>query len=138
MFCVLSKLFWFVAAPTNAFLALCILGVLVTFTRWQKTSHALLVLGATGLILIGTTPLPRAIVRPLEDRFPQNTNLATPVTGIIVLGGTIGMARGQVRFTEGAARLTTAVALARSNREDRKSTRLNSSHRNTSRMPSSA
>lgn len=119
MFFIASKLFWFVAAPTNLFLILSGLGFAALFTRWQKLARGLLAAGAAGLVVIGTTPLPRALVRPLENRFAQNMDEATPIAGIIVLGGTISSSRGQVRFTDGAARLTKAVALARLHPEAR-------------------
>ncbi|MGL4729871.1 MAG: YdcF family protein [Bosea sp. (in: a-proteobacteria)] len=113
MFFVASKLFWFVAAPTNALLLVCMAGVVLSFTRWSRTSRALLVIGASGLILISATPFPKWILRPLEDRFAQNIDDKAPITGIIVLGGAVGSSRGQVRFTDAAGRMTEAARLAK-------------------------
>jgi uncharacterized SAM-binding protein YcdF (DUF218 family) len=113
MFFVASKLFWFVAAPTNALLLICMAGLGLSLTRFARTSHALLAVGAAGLILISATPFPKWILRPLEDRFAQNTDEHTPINGIIVLGGAVGSARGQVRFTDAAGRMTEAARLAR-------------------------
>jgi uncharacterized SAM-binding protein YcdF (DUF218 family) len=119
MFFIASKLFWFVAAPTNALLLICMAGIGLAFTRFRRLSHGLLVAGAAGLVLISATPFPKWILRPLEDRFPQNRDERTPIAGIIVLGGAIGMQRGQVRFTEAAGRMTEAVRLARLHPEAR-------------------
>ncbi len=113
MFFIASKLFWFVAAPTNALLLICMAGLGLSLTRFRRTAHVLLALGAAGLVLIGASPLHRLVQRPLEDRFPQNLDETTPVTGIIVLGGAVGSSRGQVRFTEAAGRMTEAVRLAK-------------------------
>jgi uncharacterized SAM-binding protein YcdF (DUF218 family) len=112
MFFIASKLFWFVAAPTNALLLTCIAGLALAFTRFRRHSQGLLVVGAAGLVLIAATPFPKWILRPLEDRFPQNLDERRPITGIIVLGGAIGTQRGQIRFTEAAGRMTEAVRLA--------------------------
>jgi uncharacterized SAM-binding protein YcdF (DUF218 family) len=112
MFFILSKLFWFVAAPTNALLILAGLGLLAAFMRWSRTALWLMGMATAGLILIAATPLPRAAVRPLEDRFAQNLDVTHPITGIIVLGGAISSSRGQIRFSDAASRMTMAVALA--------------------------
>jgi uncharacterized SAM-binding protein YcdF (DUF218 family) len=113
MFFIASKLFWFVAAPTNALLLISMAGLGLSLTRLRRTAHFLLAIGAAGLVLISATPFPKWILRPLEDRFAQNRDEATPVTGIIVLGGAVGSARGQVRFTDAAGRMTEAARLAR-------------------------
>ena len=65
------------------------------------------------LILLAFSPLPRALIRPLEDRFPQQDAAKGPVTGIVVLGGAVGMARGDVVLNASASRMTKAVELAR-------------------------
>jgi uncharacterized SAM-binding protein YcdF (DUF218 family) len=100
-------------APSVLFLSLSALGALALFSRFRRTARALVTLGVAGLVLFAVSPLPRALVRALEDRFPLNTDEARPIAGIIVLGGAVGSARGQVSFTDAAARMTTAVALAR-------------------------
>lgn len=112
MFFILSKIFWFFAAPSALFLGIAVLGVLALFTRFRRLARALLVVGVCGLALFAASPLPRALVRPLEDRFPQNRDDGRPVAGIIVLGGAIGSSRDQITFTDAAARMTAAVSLA--------------------------
>ncbi len=53
------------------------------------------------------------MVRPLENRFPQQDAATAPVAGVIVLGGAIGVARGDIVMNYAAARMTKAVELAR-------------------------
>nr|WP_244669223.1 YdcF family protein [Rhodobium orientis] len=54
---------------------------------------------------------------PLESRFPRVTEVVTPPTGIVVLGGAVDTVRterhGQVALAESAERVTAAAALAR-------------------------
>jgi uncharacterized SAM-binding protein YcdF (DUF218 family) len=114
MFFMLSKLFWFIAAPTNLCVVVLCTGMLLTFSRWQRAGRALILSGGLMLVLIAISPLPRAMVRPLEDRFAQvPITDSAKIDGIVVLGGAIGSGRGQVRFSEAASRMTYAAALAK-------------------------
>ncbi|WOJ89945.1 YdcF family protein [Methylocapsa polymorpha] len=117
MFFVVSKIFWLVAEPLSLLVVLGVLGVLLGFTRFARAGRALTA-GAMVLLAIGLlTPLGAALLRPLEDRFPLPAADSPPPTGIIVLGGSISPAkteaRDQIILTDAAARLTTAVELAR-------------------------
>jgi uncharacterized SAM-binding protein YcdF (DUF218 family) len=114
MFFVLSKLFWFIAAPTNQMVILLCCGALLTLSRWNRFGRWITGAAVIGLVLIAASPLPRALVRPLEDRFAQvpETDIRK-IDGIVVLGGAIGSGRGQVRFSEAASRMTYAAALAK-------------------------
>lgn len=114
MFFYLSKLLGFFAAPTHLAICLMLLGLVLGWTRLARFSRLPLFAGLALLVLAAASPLPRLLARPLEDRFPgPATTDARPVAGIIVLGGAIGEARGQITFTRAAARMTEAVALAR-------------------------
>ena len=65
------------------------------------------------LTLQAFSPLPRAVIRPLEDRFPRQDAAKGPVTGIVVLGGAIGRGRGEVTMNGSGARMTKAAEIAR-------------------------
>ena len=68
---------------------------------------------AAVLVALAFSPLPRILMRPLEDRFPQQAVHSGKVDGIIVLGGAIGVAREDIVLNNAAARMTKAVELAR-------------------------
>lgn len=113
MFFVLSKLVWFVLSPVNLSILLALLAALLAFTRLARMARWLGVTALGLLALMAFSPLPRLVMWPLENRFPQQDAARGPVAGIIVLGGAIGVARGDVVMTSAAARMTKAVELAR-------------------------
>jgi uncharacterized SAM-binding protein YcdF (DUF218 family) len=114
VFFYVSKIVWFFASPTNFLVVLGVAGAALLFTRWKRLGRALATAAALGLVAIGFSPLGKVIARPLEDRFPQREpGDGRAVHGIMVLGGAIGFARGQVTFNEAAARMVTAVELAK-------------------------
>ncbi|AMJ63097.1 YdcF family protein [Bosea sp. PAMC 26642] len=113
MFFTLSKIVWFVLSPINLVVLLAAFAGLLAFTRFARAARWLGALALTGLVLLSFSPLPRMLVRPLEDRFPQQNAAKGPVAGVIVLGGAIGVARGDVVLNYAAARMTKAVELAR-------------------------
>ncbi|MGH6822677.1 MAG: YdcF family protein [Methylocella sp.] len=117
MFFTASKIFWFVAEPVPLAIFVGVLGVLLGFTRFARAGRALMA-GAIIALAVGLlTPLGALLLRPLEERFPQPPTNIPPPAGIIVLGGALDTerseARGQVYLTTDAARMTTAVVLAR-------------------------
>jgi uncharacterized SAM-binding protein YcdF (DUF218 family) len=111
MFFNASKLFWFLAAPTNALVLLTLLGALLAFTRFARPARWLVLFAAFSFLMAGMSPLPFWLMRPLEDRFPK-VALTGPVDGIIVLGGAIGTTRGMTSLNDAAARMTDSAALA--------------------------
>jgi uncharacterized SAM-binding protein YcdF (DUF218 family) len=113
MFFTLSKIAWFVLSPVNLVILLAAFAGLLAFTRFARAARWLGLVALTGLLLLSFSPLPRMLVRPLEDRFPQQDAARGPVAGVIVLGGAIGVARGDVVLNYAAARMTKAVELAR-------------------------
>lgn len=113
MFFVPSKIFWLLAAPTNLLTMLALIGVVALFTPWTRTGRLVVTVAVIGLFLLAATPLSRIIIRVLEDRFPVASDEGRRIDGIIVLGGAVGFARGKIKFTEEASRLTAAIALAR-------------------------
>lgn len=113
MFFTLSKLVWFVASPVNLAILLAFAAALLGFTRFARPARWVGLVALAGLALMAFSPLPRLIVWPLENRFPQQPVASGPVAGVIVLGGAIGVARGDVVMTSAAARMTKTVELAR-------------------------
>ncbi len=113
MFFVLSKLVWFVLSPVNLAILLAGLAALLAFTRFARPARWIGLISLIALGLMAFSPLPRAVLRPLEDRFPQQDARKGPVTGIVVLGGAVGMSRGDVAMNASASRMTKAVELAR-------------------------
>lgn len=112
MFYIVSKLFWFIAAPTNLLLLCATAGVLCLYTRFARTGRLLVTVGVASLLLLSFTPLARIMIRPLDDRFPQVQDDKTPIHGIVVLGGAIYHGRNRVQLNEAAERMTEAVRLA--------------------------
>jgi uncharacterized SAM-binding protein YcdF (DUF218 family) len=108
-----SKIVWFFLNPTNCLVLLGAAGAVLLFTRRRRLGRTIVAFAAIGLLVIGFSPIPKLLMRPLEDRFPAFVEDTRPVDGIIVLGGAIGFGRGQVAFNEAASRMTAALDLAK-------------------------
>jgi len=113
MFFYASKLVWFLTAPSTFLTLTAAVGAVLLFTRLFRAGRVLVALAALGFVLFGSSPLPRLMIRTLEDRFPPPADLNQPVDGNIVLGGALDYRRGQTRLTDSGVRMTTALALAR-------------------------
>lgn len=114
MFFTLSKLFWLMAAPSSLMLILGVLGVALLATRWGRLASKLMACAILGLLLVGASPLPFLLIRPLEDRFPTpNLSAGARVDGIIILGGAIGYGRDRLKLNDAGVRMTEGLALAR-------------------------
>jgi uncharacterized SAM-binding protein YcdF (DUF218 family) len=117
VFFLLSKALWFFTEPTNLFVAVGLIGVLLLPTRWERAGRRLLVFSVALLAICAWSPLGRALLFPLEERFPAWTGLAEAPAGIIVLGGAIdpaiSTARGHPALSEAAERMTVALELSR-------------------------
>jgi uncharacterized SAM-binding protein YcdF (DUF218 family) len=117
MFFYLSKILWWVAAPSNVLIGLVVIGALLLFTRWNRGGRRLVAFSALGLLVCGMAPIGIMLARPLENRFPIVSPEMPPPTGIIVLGGSIDQVTtaargGQVVIGAAGSRITEAVALA--------------------------
>jgi uncharacterized SAM-binding protein YcdF (DUF218 family) len=119
MFFVLSKILWFLASPVNLAILGLLLASLLAFTRFSGPARWLGLVSAVVLVLLAFSPLARIVMRPLEDRFPQQAVMSGKVDGIIVLGGAIGVARGDIALNNAASRMTKAVELARAHPQAR-------------------
>lgn len=116
MYYYASKLLWFVLEPTNAFVFLALIGLLLP-GRARRAGRAMALFGVAGLIIAGMSPLATLMLRPLEEHFPAYSDTGEPVTGAIILGGAlvpeITLARGQAALHEAAERLTAIAELSR-------------------------
>src|ERR1700746_4019157 len=117
MFFVLSKMLGFFAAPSNLFISIGLLGLVLLFTRFTRLASCLVVPSLVLLAIAGLSPLGNALILPLEERFPPWDASRGAPDGIVVLGGAITLdvsaARGAVALNEAAERITAAAELAR-------------------------
>lgn len=112
----LSKLVEIFLTPSNVVALLGGLGVLCLLARFKRVGQVLLVASTILLIVGGWSPLGRAALMVLEDRFPQ-PQLGQPITGIIMLGGAVDThitaERGQPTLNEAGERITAVADLSR-------------------------
>ncbi len=117
MFFVLSKVAGFFAVPSNLFMVLGFVGLIVSMTRFARTGFALAVVSLVMLGIMGLTPLGNALILPLEERFPAWDEARGAPDGIVVLGGSVdtlvSLTRKEIALNEAGERMTAAVALAR-------------------------
>jgi uncharacterized SAM-binding protein YcdF (DUF218 family) len=118
MFFVLAKVLGFFALPSNVFVALGLIGILLQATRFARVGLKLAGACLVLLALFGWTPLGNMLILPLEQRFPAwNEGAGHPPDGIVVLGGVfdtpVSQARGEIALTDAAERVTVVAELAR-------------------------
>ena len=118
MFFSLSKLFWFVATPSNALTLAVLAGALLALaTRLRRFGLGLAAAGALGLLIGGFSPLANWVIIPLEERFPAFSESDGPIEGVVVLGGSFqageSLARGQATLNEAGERIVALADLAR-------------------------
>ena len=113
---LVSKLVEFLLLPSNLIGFLAGIGVLALVLRRPRLSRAALVLATLLLMVGGWSPLGRAALMALEDRFPQPP-LTEPITGIVMLGGAVDThitaERGQATLNEAGERITAVAELSR-------------------------
>jgi len=121
MFFILAKILGFFSMPSNVLMALGLIGVVLTASRFARAGRRIAV---TALILLGVagwSPFGNAIILPLEERFPAwdsspDAARGAPA-GIISLGGAldtvVSPVRGEVALNEAAERMTAIAELAR-------------------------
>jgi uncharacterized SAM-binding protein YcdF (DUF218 family) len=117
MFFFLAKVLGFFALPSNIFVSLGVIGILLMATRFARAGRRLAVAALILLALFGLSPLGNAIILPLEERFPPWDAARGAPAGIISLGGAldtvVSPARGEVALNEAAERMTAIAELAR-------------------------
>ncbi len=116
MFFFLSKLLGAVFQPVN-FIALAFgAGLLLWLVGWPRTGRAMVGVSTIVLLVCCFSPLSSALLRLLEDRFPNPPQDMAAPAGIIVLGGAMNeemsQARGEFSMNQAASRMTAGVALA--------------------------
>ena len=113
---LVSKLVEFLLLPSNLIGFLAGIGVLALVLRRPRLSRAALVLAGLLLMVGGWSPLGRAALMALEDRFPQPP-LTEPIAGIVMLGGAVDThitaERGQPTLNEAGERITAVAELSR-------------------------
>jgi hypothetical protein len=117
MFFILSKTVGFLAYPSNAFVLLGLLGLVLLATRLRRTGVWLM---GTSLVLLavgGWSPLGNIHIEPLELSFPPSDASRVTPDGIIVLGGgivpAVSATRNEPQVNDAAERLLVFAALAR-------------------------
>jgi uncharacterized SAM-binding protein YcdF (DUF218 family) len=117
MFFVLAKVLGFFALPSNIFISLGLLGLLLMATRFAQAGRRLAVIALILIALFGLSPLGNALILPLEERFPPWDASRGAPAGIISLGGAldtvVSPVRGEVALNEAAERMTAVAELAR-------------------------
>ena len=117
VFFFLAKILGFFALPSNIFISLGLLGVVLMATRFARAGRRLAVTALILIALFGLSPLGNAIILPLEERFPPWDASRGAPAGIISLGGAldtvVSPARGEVALNEAAERMTAIAELAR-------------------------
>ena len=116
MFFVASKLLQTFLLPSNMIGLLTLVGLFLMRSRWPRLGRSLLLGSGLLLVVVGWSPIGRAALATLENRFPQPA-VQGDVAGIIVLGGEINthisFDRKTVALTDAGERLTAAAELER-------------------------
>ena len=86
MFFVLSKIFWTLLQPLNAFCVLGAAGILAKI-RWPKAGNRMVLTALALIIAFGVLPVGPWLMISLERQYPTPTILPDKVDGIVVLGG---------------------------------------------------
>ncbi|MFC0283618.1 YdcF family protein [Camelimonas abortus] len=114
MFFAISKVAGFFLTPSNCLVLLSAAAALALLAGRRRTGAVFAVLAGLGLVIFGFSPAANLLLRPLENRFPAvATESLERVDGIVVLGGSAQLVRGQARLGEAGARITATLALAR-------------------------
>jgi len=123
MFFYLSKVFWFLISPGNAFLLVLLLGLVLRSTRFTRTGKWLVRFAVVFALLVTFVPIGSHMFKALEDRFPVPEQLPQRIDGIVVLGGIIDPSMSAIHKSPviGGAieRITVSAKLARSHPEAR-------------------
>ena len=117
MFYYASKILWFFATPSNLLIILIVIGALLAMTRrFRRAGAALALIVGIGTLVVGLSPVSSYLMLPLENRFPAYRDDGRPVTGIILLGGSVeaekSLSRGMLIANEAAERVLGTIALA--------------------------
>jgi uncharacterized SAM-binding protein YcdF (DUF218 family) len=113
---ILSRIAGIIFTPSDFFLLLLILGLLLQGTRWRGLGKGLVIAVTLSFLLVFFLPLDNWLATPLENRF-HRPPWPAHVDGMIVLGGgengAVLAARGVMGPSAGESRLMAAAELAR-------------------------
>lgn len=117
MFFTLSKLTWYVMAPSHLMAVLFLAAALCLALRWKRAGAVLGGLAITVLLLAGVAPLSIYAMRALENQYPRPPLLPAHVDGVLILGSGFDSGLLKVRHVpqsnSGAYRLVEGYAAAR-------------------------
>jgi uncharacterized SAM-binding protein YcdF (DUF218 family) len=117
MFFILSKTVALLLVPSNLLLLIGAIGLVLLFTRRQRTGRWIVAASLVLFLIIGFLPVGSLLGHALESRFPPWDPSRGPPDGIIVLGSAIdpdlSQARGQTALNGSAERVTVIAKLAR-------------------------
>ncbi|HZL40511.1 MAG TPA: YdcF family protein [Pseudolabrys sp.] len=117
MFFFLSKTVALFLLPSNLFIALVVVGILLTHTRFRCGGIRMAIAGLVLLLIAGFSPAGNILIHLLESRFPSWDAARGAPDGIVVLGGLISTRLSQVHgapVVDGAAdRIIALAKLAR-------------------------
>jgi uncharacterized SAM-binding protein YcdF (DUF218 family) len=97
-------------APSNVVIAIGLIGAVLLPTRFVRVGRRLVVTSILLIAVIGLSPLGRALLLPLEGRFPRWDPSRGRPTGIVVLGGLIDTAEGRQTSSDRAIKRAIDVA----------------------------
>jgi uncharacterized SAM-binding protein YcdF (DUF218 family) len=117
LFFVLSKTLGYLLLPTNFLIAIGFVGAILMATRFASLGRKLVISAVVLLVICGLSPLGKALLYPLEQRFPSWDAARGAPDGIIVLGASIeadlSVAHGTPVVRGAPDRIIAAAALAR-------------------------
>jgi uncharacterized SAM-binding protein YcdF (DUF218 family) len=117
LFFALSKTVGFLLLPTNFLIGIGLVGAVLMVTRFASLGRKLVIASVVLLVICGLSPLGKALLYPLEQRFPAWDSGRGAPDGIIVLGASIeadiSAARGTPVVRGAPDRIIVAAALAR-------------------------
>lgn len=120
MFFLLSKLFWVLIQPLNAFCILGGMGFLVRF-RWDLAGQRMMNAALIGILVTGLLPVGPLLLTYLETRYPASIEMPEKIDGIVLLGGAFeahtAKATGQISANDNIERAFCFVDLAKKHPE---------------------
>jgi uncharacterized SAM-binding protein YcdF (DUF218 family) len=117
LFFVLSKTLGYLLLPTNFLIAIGFVGAVLMATRFDSLGRKLVIASVLLLVICGLSPLGKALLYPLEQRFPPWDAARGAPDGIIILGASIeadlSAAHGAPVVRGAPDRIIAGAALAR-------------------------
>jgi uncharacterized SAM-binding protein YcdF (DUF218 family) len=112
-----SKIIWWFVEPSNVFLVLLLVAIVLLWTPWRRWARRLLAFLVVVTVILAVFPIGTWMIVPLENRFPQIREIPPSVAGVITLGGAVSpymtVVRDQTSLSGAVERLTEFIAIAR-------------------------